>query len=61
MRIYSKSIKVIGLDKQELETLARLVGIASRGDKAEEQVSPTEYLAIEVNETYGYEAKRNRR
>jgi len=52
MRIFSKTIKVIGVSKSELNALRDLVHEASVDGKAERQMSPTEYIAVEVNDVY---------
>ena len=52
MRIFSRTTKVIGLDKDELEALSELVAKARREGKAEVQTGASEYLAIDVSSMY---------
>jgi len=52
MRIFTKTTKVIGLGREELEQLSRLINEAKSQGKAITQTSNNTYLAIEVNEVH---------
>ena len=52
MRIFTKTTKVIGVTKHELDGLQELVQQARTEGKAERQISSTEYLAIEVSDVH---------
>lgn len=62
-RIYSKSIRVIGVTKSELVDLQRLVNDVnlSKTGKGELQTSPTQYLAIEVSDSFQWISEAEKR
>jgi len=60
MRIFTKTIKVLGITKDELSLLQDLVQQARTEGKAEQQISSTEYLAIEVSDMYQRHPRNHR-
>ena len=50
MRIFSRTTKVLGVTKDELNALQDIIQQARAEGKAERKMAPTEYLAIEVDD-----------
>ncbi len=54
MKIFTKTVKVIGVTHEEASQLVALADKASRTGRAEMQVGPTTYLAVEIDDVaYG--------
>ena len=60
MRIFTKTTKVLGVTRDELDALQDLIQQARKEGKAERQISSTEYLAIEVSDMYERRPRNNR-
>jgi hypothetical protein len=54
MRVFTKTVKVLGVTHSELDGLIRLITDARSNKKAEIQIGPTQYLTIEVDDKYAY-------
>ena len=52
MRVFTKTIKVIGVSRQELKVLVKMIAEAENRGMAEEQIGPSQYLAVEVDDMY---------
>ena len=52
MRVFTRTTKVLGLTRHELDALADMVREARETNKAERQVGREEFLAIEVSDMY---------
>jgi len=54
MRIFTRNTKVIGVTKAELADLQALCQKAMKGEKAEIQVGPSQFMAIEVSDQHRF-------
>lgn len=52
MRVFTRTTKVLGVGMNELEVLADMVREAKSTGNAEQQISNTDTLRIEVSEMY---------
>ena len=57
MRIFTRTTKVLGLAKHELDALSDMLREARETGKAERQMSSTEVLAIEISDMYGHRTR----
>ena len=60
MRVFTRTIKVIGVSKDELNALQDMVQEAKTNGKAERQIAPNAYLAVDVGD-YGYSPRNHSR
>lgn len=54
MKIFTKTVKVLGVTEGEFNDLIRLITDAKAKGRAEIQIGPSQYLAVEVNEMHAY-------
>lgn len=61
MKIFTKTIRVLGVSSNEMDGLLQLVNDARKTGKAEIQTGPNQFLAVEVNDMYAYREPRESR
>lgn len=54
MKIFTKTTRVLGVSRSELDALMKLVADARTRDKAEIQIGQSQYFAVEVDDKYAY-------